>query len=80
VTVAVLVLAGVPDHLPSLGETFSPVAVEDHSLPSWRPLLELAMLAAADGRPGAAAGLSLRAEAPRRSVIGLHARRPTELK
>jgi len=51
-----------------LGVDASPVAVEDHSLGTWRPLLELARLAEADGRAEAAADYRRRADEARGAV------------
>jgi hypothetical protein len=63
----------------ALGAGASPVAVEDHSLGTWRPLLELARLAEGEGRTEAAAELRRRAEEARAvaaSLPGGHAGPP----
>ena len=56
-----------------LGAGADPVAVEDHSLATWRPLLELARLADEDGRTEAAAELRSRADEARRLAAALNA-------
>lgn len=63
----------------ALGPDASPVAVEDYSLATWRPLEVLAQLADADGRPADAAELRRRAGEAHRSVATLRAAQPAEL-
>jgi tetratricopeptide (TPR) repeat protein len=63
----------------ALGSGASPVAVEDYSLATWRPLEALAEMAEADGRAADAAELRRRAGEAHRSVATLRAAQPAEL-
>jgi len=60
----------------ALGSDARPVAVEDHSLCTWRPLLELARLAEAEGRTDAATELRRRADEARGFAASMHATQP----
>lgn len=61
-----------------IGLEAEPVAVEDYSLATWQPLLELAEMAVADGDPARAQTLREQAERVRQAAVTARASMPAE--